>query len=407
MANSNQVIKPKINLLNNKFRITFVSFLAYFAMSGMLAPIGIISGPMSETFNLPITEITAGFSWLTFGILAGAISALFVFNWVQLKKVMVILYCAISASLIALFFQEQIALIWPILGLVGLCAGTGLAGAAFIISRTYDDNQRASMLVITDGWFSLAGIVCSWIAIYLVSRNFHWSGSYQFVALVALIMLLLLFFSQLPNSKNEPGDSVNTETWSLKVWLCIFALFLFTLGQNSILWWLPTYAEQYLNAPRDQAGSLVGQFWSGMFAAQLFVAWWVLKIGVQRLVIIAGITTATGSIFMWVYPEIDGLVILALLWGFANLGLLKLVLSLATQMLKLPSARLISGLLLSASLGTAVSPWLTSQIVEASNTRFIIQFGTLCYIVLFCLVFWATRLHQADLITNEAMTRSS
>jgi TsgA-like MFS transporter len=106
---------------------------------------------------------------------------------------------------------------------------------------------------------------------------------------------------------------------------------------------------------------------------------------------------------MWVYPEIDGLVILALLWGFANLGLLKLVLSLATQMLKLPSARLVSGLLLSASLGTAVSPWLTSQIVEASNTRFIIQFGTLCYIVLFCLVFWATRLHQADLITNEAM----
>jgi TsgA-like MFS transporter len=72
-------------------------------------------------------------------------------------------------------------------------------------------------------------------------------------------------------------------------------------------------------------------------------------------------------------------------------------------MLKLPSARLVSGLLLSASLGTAVSPWLTSQIIEASNTRFIIQFGTLCYIVLFCLVFWATRLHQADLITNEAM----
>ena len=218
MANSNQVIKPKINLLNNKFRITFVSFLAYFAMSGMLAPIGIISGPMSETFNLPITEVTAGFSWLTFGILAGAISALFVFNWVQLKKLMIILYCAISASLIALFFQQQIALIWPILGLVGLCAGTGLAGAAFIISRTYDDNQRASMLVITDGWFSLAGIVCSWIAIYLVSRNFHWSGSYQFVALVALTMLLLLFFSQLPNSKKEPGGSINTETWSLKVW---------------------------------------------------------------------------------------------------------------------------------------------------------------------------------------------
>ncbi len=407
MANSGGKTKRSISILNNKHRITLVSFLAYFAMSGMLAPIGIISGPMSEAFNLPITEVTAGFSWLTFGILGGAISALFVFNWVQLKKLMMILYCVVGASLIALYFQRQIDLIWSILGLVGLCAGTGLAGAAFIISRTYNDNQRASMLVITDGWFSLAGIVCSWIAIYLVSRDFHWSGSYQFVALIALTMLLLLSFSALPNSKITPGDKTATEPWPLGVWLCIFSLFLFTLGQNSILWWLPTYAEQYLDAPREQAGSLVGQFWSGMFAAQLFVAWWVLKIGVQRLVIIAGITTASGSIFMWAYPQIDGLVILALLWGFANLGLMKLVLSLATQMLKIPSARLVSGLLLSASLGTAVSPWLTSQIVEASNSRFIIQFGTLCYVVLFCLVFWATRLLQTHVTSKEAVAGTS
>ena len=36
--------------LDNNKRITLVSFLAYFVMSGMLAPIGIISGPMAELF---------------------------------------------------------------------------------------------------------------------------------------------------------------------------------------------------------------------------------------------------------------------------------------------------------------------------------------------------------------------
>jgi len=387
-------LTQSISILNNKHRITLVSFLAYFVMSGMLAPIGIISGPMSESFNLPLTEITAGFSWLTFGIFAGAVSALFLFSWIQLKQLMLILYTVITACIVALFFQTETTFIWPLLGLIGLCAGTGLAGAALIISRTYDDDQRASMLVITDGWFSLAGIVCSWIAIYLVSRQFHWSGSYQFIALIAFTMLLLLFLSSLPNTKVEAGNEQSSEPWPLGVWLCVGALFLFTLGQNSILWWLPTYAEQFLNAPRDQAGSLVSQFWSGMFAAQLFVAWWVLKIGVQKLVIIAALTTAAGSVLMWSDPNIDRLVILALLWGFANLGLLKLTLSLATQMLKVPSARLVSGLLLGASLGTAVSPWLTSQIVELTSSRFILQFGTGCYAGLLILVFWSARLHR-------------
>ena len=58
--------------LNNKKRTTLASFLACFVMSGMLAPIGIISGPMSESFAQPVTEITARFGWLAFGILGRA-----------------------------------------------------------------------------------------------------------------------------------------------------------------------------------------------------------------------------------------------------------------------------------------------------------------------------------------------
>jgi fucose permease len=95
-----------------------------------------------------------------------------------------------------------------------------------------------------------------------------------------------------------------------------------------MLWWLPNYAETQLDAPRDQAGQLVSQFWTGMFVAQIFVAWWVLKVGVQRLVLIAGIGSSVSSIPLWLYGDIDGLIILATLWGFANMGLLKIVLSL-------------------------------------------------------------------------------
>jgi len=387
--------------LNNHNRITLVSFLAYFVMSGMLAPIGIISTPMSEYFGQPITEITAHFSWLTVGILIGSIIALLVFDWVPLKKLMIGLYSLLIGCLLSFSLHDNINLVWPALGLVGICCGIGLAGAALTISRTYELDRRASMLVITDGSFSVAGIVCSWVAVLLVARAFHWSGTYQFVALIAAAIVLLAVFSTFPKTTTDTTTDHSRTPWPISVWLCVFALFLYTLGQYSMLWWLPNYAETQLGAPRDQAGQLVSQFWTGMFAAQIFVAWWVLKVGVRRLALIAGIGSSLSSIPLWLYGDIDGLIILATVWGFANMGLLKIVLSFATQMIQVPTARLISTLLLGGSIGTAVSPWVTSRIVAATSNHFVLQFSTACYILLTVLLVVAIRLNKTPVGTSD------
>ena len=380
--------------MTNKQRLTLASFLAYFAMSGMLAPMGIISGAMAEHFGRPITEITARFSWLTLGILVGAIVALVIFDWIKLRKLLMLVYALVVSCLVALIFLSDLSLIGVALGLVGGCCGIGLAGAALIISRSYETEQRASMLVITDGFFSIAGIVCSWAAIYLIAEGYHWSGIYQFVALIALAIVLLSVSSTFPATDGEAQKTVAREPWPLPVWMCIGALFLYTLGQWAVLLWLPTYAETELGTTREQGGQLVSQFWTGMFAAQLFVAWWVLKVGVGRLALIAGVTTSLFSIPLWLVGDIDTLIVMATLWGFANLGLLKVVLSYATQMLQVPPARLVSSLLLGATIGTAVSPWITSKIVSATSTHFILQFGTGCYVALTILLLAASRMHQ-------------
>ena len=127
-----------------------------------------------------------------------------------------------------------------------------------------------------------------------------------------------------------------------------------------------------------------------MFFAQVFVAWWVLKIGVTQLISIASVTTFLGSMSLWNYPHIEGLAILAFGWGFANLSLLKAILSFATQMVAIPSARLVSLLLLGATVGTAISPFVTSQIVEWTDNRTILMFGSGCYALL-CILMLASR----------------
>jgi TsgA-like MFS transporter len=373
--------------------------MAYFVMSGMLTPMGIISGSMSEYFGVPVTEITAKFGWLTFGVLGGAVIALFIFDLFDLKKLLITVYAAVLAALISLLFSDSLFSVGAAMGLIGVCCAIGLAGAALIISRSYDTEQRASMLVITDGSFSVAGIVCSWIAIYLISHEYHWAGVYQFVALIAAVLIFLCLGSRFPSTEVEKGEAIPDEKWPLGVWLCIVGLFLYTLGQWSFLLWLPTYVEIELGAPADQGGKLVGQFWTGMFLAQLFVAWWVMKVGVARLVMIAGVTTSLFSIPLWIIKDINVLIVVSALWGFANLGLLKVALSFATQMVKRPTARLVSTLILGATLGTACGPWVTSKIVAATSTHFILQFGTACYVALTVLLLTASYLYRKNKVS--------
>ena len=272
------------------------------------------------------------------------------------------------------------------LGVVGTCCGIGLAAAALVISRTYDAARRASMLVITDGFFSVAGVVCAWLAVWLLTQQVHWAGVYFFVGLVAVAVVTLAAVSEFPETQQYADADPSPGTWPVSAWLCIAALCTYTLAQNAILWWLPQYAQGHLQASAESAGGLVGQFWSGMFAAQLFVAWWVLKIGVQRLPWLATGSTFALSIPLWWLPDMEAMWAMAALWGFGNLGLLTVLLSYATQFTEVASPRLVSGLLLGATTGTAISPWLSSQVVSWGEPRTALMFGSAMYLLMLLLL---------------------
>jgi len=376
---------------SNQAVITLVSFLTYFVLSSMLAPIGILSGPMAEHFGQSITDVTKQFSWLTGGILVGAVIALFIFDWVSLRKLFMVIYGLVALVLFSFVTVESLEAARYIMGFVGVGSGVGLAGAAITISHSYSEDRRASMLVITDGCFSVAGFVIAWTATYLVGREFGWSSTYQLIGFIAATVAILAVIGRFPNTLPEE-HAEKPSPWPLPVWLCVVSLFLYTLGQYSMLFWLPNYATTMLGAETGQAGSLVGQFWLGMFLAQVFVAWWVLKIGVRRLVLIASVTTFFGSLPLWNVTDIEWLVVLALVWGFANLAMLKAILSFATEMVEVPGARLVSLMLLGATVGTAVSPYVTSQIVEWTDNKTILLFGSGCYGALFFLMLIARRL---------------
>ena len=380
--------------MTNLYRITLSSFLAYFIMSGMLAPIGIISGPMASAFDLPVTDITARFSWLTVGIFVGAVMALVAFQWLRIRTVLLLVYGAIAACLVSLPLTNTLDGVGLRLGLVGVGCGVGLPAAALVIARSFNADRRASMLVITDGCFSVAGVVCAWLAISLLALDIHWSAVYVCVGGVAVLVCGLALTSRYPEDEQHAAAEPAPSDWPLSAWLCIAALATYTLAQNTILWWLPQYAQVELGAGEAGAGQLVGQFWSGMFVAQVFVAWWVFKIGVARLLVLAAICTLAFSIPLWVLQDMRWMTIWAALWGFANLGLLKVVLSFASQFTAVASPRLVSSLLLGATTGTAISPWISSQLVSAGDAGVALKFGSFAYLLMLVLLLVSVRMSR-------------
>ena len=59
-------------------------------------------------------------------------------------------------------------------------------------------------------------------------------------------------------------------------------------------------------------------------------------------------------------------------------------------------ATTISGLLLGTTLGTAISPWVTSEIVERSSSYFVLRFGPGCYMALVIVLLLASRGYAAS-----------
>ena len=138
-------MSPKFNWVV----ITLVSFLTYFVLSSMLAPIGILSGPMAEHFGQSITDVTKQFSWLTGGILVGAVIALFIFDWISLRKLFIAIYGLVALALLSFVTVDSLESARYILAFVGIGSGIGLAGAAITISHSYSEDRRASMLAVS------------------------------------------------------------------------------------------------------------------------------------------------------------------------------------------------------------------------------------------------------------------
>ena len=354
----------------NRVALTLTSFLAYFALSGMLAPIGILVEPGAVALGVSVGEMVRTLGLFSSGTLAGSMAAVFLLPNVRLKILTLSVYAgAFVALVVLLFMPANLWLIGSCLALLGVCLGIGLAQAALVISRIYSETYRPSMLVATDGSFSLAGFVTASATVFLLTQGAPWASIYGLILAVVLVIFVAAFWLEFPENvrSEDPEDAgLSVRAWPRTIWFLAAALFCYTFGQSSFLIWLPSFAQTSIGLSAAESGHLVGQYWLGMFIGQILTVVIVVRLGAVKMSLTGALGCFMASALLFTYPlSLDSPSMLALIWGICNFGLLKCLISQATLAFNETPAGLIPSLLLAASLGTACSPLVSSWMVEA------------------------------------------
>jgi TsgA-like MFS transporter len=349
-------------------------------MSAIISPLGVISAPIATYYDISTATATATFTYLTTGILIGTLVAIFIFDFVRLKQVVIGGVILIVACIYAIYAIRIFSVFAVSLGLIGIGCGIELSAAAVVISKSYAEKMRASMLLLTDSFYSIAGVLSTVLAGWFVAREYHWSSAYLLATLASVVIVGLALSSKYPDTKVDAEKStLATENWPISVHLVGVAMLVYLIGFVSIYSWVPNYAQEAFGASVESSGIVVSRFFLGMIIGQLVMFFLVLKFPLRNLIIIYAILATLITTSLWLVGTADHLQLAMLTLGLATGGLFKTVLTFGTTIVNDPSPKMVSYLIFHAGLGTAVAPFISSLIVESWDMSAALQLVSVCY----------------------------
>lgn len=383
-----------MNIFSNNNRITFGSFLVYFVMSAVISPLGLVSGPIAEHFNISVTTATAAFTYLTSGVFAGTLIAVFIFDYVKLKHVVIGGTLLICLSIYAMYALDRFSVFATSLALLGISCGIEISAAAVVIAKIYDEKLRASMLLLTDSFYSMAGVISTALAGVLLARNFHWSSAYLLAFFVSLLVAVIAISAKYPATRSQdsgPNDQSDIRSLPVGVHIVGMAMLIYLVGFVSIYSWVPNYAQASMALSAEASSEIVSRFFLGLFVGQLIMFILVLKFALRTLITIYAALASLLTISLWSVSTASYLELAMLVLGLVTGGLFKTILTFGTTLVRDPSPKMVSYLIFYAGLGTAIAPYLSSLIVEHRGMAAALHFVTACYFLTFVFILVAFR----------------
>lgn len=360
-------VNPGTGSQLNQIKIVVICVLASFIMSGFLNPIGLISGPVAESFDIPLTVAVARFGYFTFGVFAGYLLSFHIFDYVRLKTVLIVGYLLIALSVGGLYtFPSPTALAFFLFN-IGLFASVQVCGASTLVSQIWSGKPRQTVLIAQDAMFNGGGIVFTAMTTWFLTAQYHWASVYVVVALLTLLISAIAATTDIQTYKNAEADTDIRTEWNVRILAVGVSILLFMTAKISIFIWAPQFVEQAFNASVEQSGRLLTNIFIGAFCGSLIGTYVVSRIKIEYFLIAMLTLGGAGLSLALIVTELDSVLIAGYLIGGSIGATFNAYTAFGLSCVRSPTHKHVAYILFAGGIGSAIAPWFSSQIVNTTG----------------------------------------
>ncbi len=374
----------------NRLRLTWISFFSYGLTGALVIITGMVLSNIAEYFQLPVSSMSNTFTFLNAGILIAIFLNAWLMEIIPLKKQLIAGFVLMLLAIAGLMSGNNLAVFSLSMFILGVVSGITMSIGTFLITYLYEGRQRGSRLLFTDSFFSMAGTLFPILAGVLLARHIQWYWVYACIGILYVAIFILTLISDFPILGKKPGTAMNQEApvkekWGMGALLLAIAALCYILGQLGFIAWAPQYVTGTFGMDIQQAGGLVGNFWTAyMVGMWVFSA--VLRFtDLQRIVtILAGLSAILMYLFL-ASGEATHLHYYLLALGFVSSAIYTTIITLGSQQTRVTSPKLVNFILTCGTIGTMLTFVVTSPIVSAYGPKAALYTSNGLYLTVFVL----------------------
>ncbi|WP_413736741.1 MFS transporter TsgA [Sodalis sp. RH21] len=377
---------------HNRLRLTWISFFSYGLTGALVIVTGVVLGNIAEYFHVPVSAMSTTFTFLNSGILMAIFLNAWLMEIIPLKRQLIFGFVLMVLAVLGLMSGHNLTVFSLSMFVLGVVSGITMSIGTYLITYLYAGRQRGSRLLFTDSFFSMAGALFPMLAGVLLARHIAWYWVYACIGVVYVAIFVLTLLSDFPMlgkrgqaAAGQPVSAPVKEKWGVGVLLLSAAALCYILGQLGFISWVPEYATRNFGMGIEEAGGLVGNFWTAYMIGMWVFSALLRFADLQRIVtLLAGLSAVMMYLFIAAErPEHLHYYLFGL--GFISSAIYTTLITLGSQQTRVTSPKLVNFILTCGTIGTMLTFVVTGPIVANHGVKAALTTSNALYLAVFVL----------------------